>query len=145
MGTAVESQTLQATAVPEMHLETDPGPGMITHYIDPDRGMVFVSCAGRLDFGVCARAIRALADDPGFSPRYKILADVREVDFHPDSAEAIDLARTIVDMREFFAGKIALVVAGRVQLFTAQLVSRLAMAGGITMMPFRDMEEALRF
>ncbi len=118
--------------------------GSTTHRILPDQQLAYVSVAGAVSLDRCLSAIRSLTGDPFFRVDFKVICDIRKMAFHPDGAEAVQIARTLVNLREQFKGKIALVVADKVQMFAARLVSSLATAGGLTMMAFYDLESASR-
>jgi hypothetical protein len=120
-------------------------PATYSRTVMDDRRMIHIVGRGQADASSCIQAVREQASHPAHMPEYKILLDIRELDFHPDSMEAISLARTVVDLRKKFQGKIAVVVCDKVQMFAAQLVGRLVSAGGISMMPFADVESAVRF
>jgi hypothetical protein len=112
------------------------------HEISEDDATAFVTARNPLDIDSFRRSITDLAGEPGFQPHFKILVDLRNMDFTPSNEEVRIIADVIGRMKEAYRSKVAVVVSGDLHFGLFRVASTYAEIKGFSMTVFRDLDEA---
>jgi len=95
---------------------------------------------GVIDISSSIEALFAVTSDPEYAPHYRILIDMREMNFTPRLGDALEIASVLRRARSVLRGRMALV--------TQEDLSRLAMIvasiarGGVMIRTFEDYDAA---
>jgi hypothetical protein len=104
----------------------------------PEEQLVRVQTVDHVDAQMCAKAIEDLANDPEFRPTYKILADLRQLEFSPSTSELQTLVALLCELGDIYLGPIALVVEGPFYMGLGKMVSATARLSGLSMAAFDE-------
>ncbi len=117
----------------------------IEYRISPEEKTAFVTVRGQVDVRAALAAMGRLANDPAFDRSYKIVIDVREMDYRPSLGELRVMAWALGHERQRYADQVAVVLpeqAGRVR---PHIFARFARMAGVGFNLFRDLPSALRW
>ncbi len=116
------------------------------HYeIKSEEKTAFVTVSGRVDLRSALDAMGRLAEDPSFDKNYKIVIDVREMDYHPSLGELRVMAWALGHERRSYGDQVAVVLPDRSERARPHIFARFARMAGVGFNMFRDMPSALRW
>ena len=95
---------------------------------------------GFVDTSSSIEALFAVTSDPEYAPHYRILIDMREMDFTPRLGDALEIASVLRKARSVLRGRMALVTheeLSRLAVIVASIAS-----GGVTIRTFEDYDAA---
>lgn len=101
-----------------------------------------VTALGPIDFEQSLAVGDELAADPEFEPGFKLLVDLRRMEFNPSTPEIESFARTLPRFKQVFSDRIAVATSGGVHFGLARMTCLMAEAGGFLMRAFSDYEAA---
>lgn len=110
--------------------------------IAKDEGIVYVDSEGRVDLESMIESVIEVTGSPDFSPHFRVLSDLREIEYQPAVSEAIDFGHFMGTLHALLRDRIAAVLSNPVHYRLSKIVCLLARARGIEMQSFRDMESA---
>ncbi len=117
----------------------------ITYEISPEQETAFVRVSGAVDMRSALAAMGELANDPNFDRNFKIVIDVREMDYRPSLGELRVMAWALGHERERYAEQVAVVLPERAGRVRPHIFARFARMAGMGFNLFRDMPSALRW
>lgn len=97
-----------------------------------------------VDHDGCLHAMKSLSEDPDFMPHFGVILDLRNIRSSPLLDELNGIAEALSHIKDYFAGKIAVVVE-MVYYSMAILTSHYASFSGFTYGIFYDLHEAQRW
>ena len=97
-----------------------------------------VTAWGRFDFAESLAAAEALEADPGFEASFRVLVDLREIDFKPPTQEVEGFALTLPRFRSCCRGRVAIVTGSDLHFGLARTLCTISEAHGFSMRPFAD-------
>jgi hypothetical protein len=103
-----------------------------SHSISKQMNTVQVIAEGPINFESSVAAMLSVAADPDFDPSFKVIVDLRLMEYIPTTTELFGIRDAVVSMRHNFKGEITLVVAEST-LYLARLVCMMAFAMGFQM------------
>jgi hypothetical protein len=115
-----------------------------TFTIDPDSRVAWVFGSGPMDLEESLTAPKLLFAHPDYRPDFGVVVDLRELDYEPAAGDVMVVARNLVNLRAYFAHRLAVVVR-RSHSVAAELVAAIASAGGFPVRIFASAEEARRW
>ena len=98
--------------------------------------LVTAQAKGPTTYEQCISMLEEVSGDPRHDPRFKVLVDVRGIDYSPSVAEVRQLAEALVERRESFSKGMAVIVDPGPHYDLAELCSRLAKSQGFTLACF---------
>lgn len=114
----------------------------IVHTIAAQEEMAFVTSCSPVNLDTIRDSILGLANEPGFSPDFRILVDLRDMDYAPSNEDIQIIAENLGRMKDSYCNRIAVVVAGDLHFGLFRMASTYADLKGVDMKIFRDPEEA---
>ncbi|MBU0983360.1 MAG: hypothetical protein KKA42_05790 [candidate division Zixibacteria bacterium] len=113
-----------------------------SHTISAPEKLARVRAEGPVNLDACIKAIEALASDPEFSKDFKIIVDLRKMDYDPSNTDVQGLASFLGARCSSFQERTAVVVPPRL-LGVARIVTVLAEVAGFRMKMFTDYDGAV--
>lgn len=120
---------------------TDSTDGLFTYEIKVNEKLCHVVASGNITFQSTLEALHTLANAPGFKKDFNVLADLRQINYHPTYNEVLGLQQHLVSMKDNFQNKIAMVTTNFFWVI-GELVSNLSRPCGINILAFNDIEKA---
>ncbi len=117
----------------------------IAYEIRPEEETAFVTVSGAVDMRSALAVMGELANDPKFDRNFKIVIDVREMDYRPSLGELRVMAWALGHERERYADQVAVVLPERAGRVRPHIFARFARMAGMGFNLFRDMPSALRW
>ncbi|HKQ59477.1 MAG TPA: hypothetical protein VJY35_16555 [Candidatus Eisenbacteria bacterium] len=116
-----------------------------THTISRERKLARLVGTGTLDFDMCIRGLRALADDLRGETGYGILVDVRESDYLATTGEIRRYAEMVSQPGSLRGHRFAIVVPNAVRFGNARMFSTYLELQGGEADVFRDEASAMEW
>ncbi len=113
--------------------------------IDHGSRIAYVTAYGRIDFWTSIRASHELTTAIGFATDYRVLADLRNVEYVPSPDEALDIAANLQRYAEYFRERVAVVLPSHALPVVSRLAEISREAKGVALSLFTDPEEARTF
>ena len=111
--------------------------------VDELSEIAYVTVRGVIGLECAIKATVGLAAQPGFDPRYRVLADLRGCDYVPSVRDVLRIASNLGFFRTFYLNRVAVVLSDPPLFRRAQLATFLARLRGLSMRPFEDVDEAI--
>ena len=103
-----------------------------------------VIAEGLIDISSSVEALFEVTSDPEFSSHYRVLVDMRKMNFSPRLGDALEIASVLRKARSLLQGRLAVVTtSGPSRL--AVMVASIAAGSGITIRSFEDYDAAHRW
>ncbi len=103
--------------------------------------LVHVVGEGSVDLTTVVEAIFGVVGSAEFSPEWRVLVDLTEMEFEPEPREAAEIARVLTTVRSLLAGRVAIVAVGKA-LGLVRMASSMASESGLTIRPFCELGAA---
>ncbi len=117
---------------------------MPTKYrIAKDEGIVYLENTGPFDLDLAIESVIEVTGDPDFDPSFRILSDLRGIEYRPDLSQAVDFGNFMGTIHALVRERIAAVISEPVQYRLSKIVCLMARARGIQLQSFRDPDSAL--
>jgi len=116
-----------------------------SYTISPEHRMAYVKVSGRVDLRAVLGMMGRLANDPKFDRSYKIVVDVRDMDYHPSAGELRVLAWALGHERRSYGDRVGVVLPERPERARPHIFTRFARMAGVGFNLFRDMPSAMRW
>ena len=113
--------------------------------ISEDEGVAYVTARGRVDVRSSVETMGELAKDPRFSPDFKVVVDLREMEYRASLGELRVIAWALGHEKTAFRNKVAVVLSESARQGRAQVYSRFAQMAGFALTLFQDMGDAVRW
>jgi hypothetical protein len=97
---------------------------------------------GEFDLEESKQALSLLLQDPGFSKQCDILIDLREAECDLTMADIFEIVQYLVEHRQAFLGKLAVLVSGTSEFDKARFMELCAENRGIKVHAFTDPADA---
>jgi hypothetical protein len=106
--------------------------------------MVFARACGPLTVNEIKTTIEKFGNDLEFNPQYRVIVDISEAVYAPSIADVRDVVATIVEFRQTFDRRIALVVPNVVVYHMTKLTTAYAAINtNLHIAPFYSFEDAV--
>ena len=99
--------------------------------------LVHVVGDGPVDLTAMVEALFEVTGSAKYSPRFRVLVDLPEMEYEPEAHEAVEVARVLRNARSLLEGGVA-VVAPDGAFDLAEMAASMASEGGLTIRAFRD-------
>ena len=103
--------------------------------------LVYVVGQGPVDLASAVETLFLVAGNPRFLSHWRVLVDLREMEYEPQPKEAVEMARVLGVSKSMLQGRVAVVVAAPVRPL-AGLAASLASQNGAAVREFTDPAEA---
>ena len=110
--------------------------------IDSDARSVLVAVKGRASLTECIAMVEKLTSSAEFDPSYRVLGDVREIDFAPSVKEAQALSRLFQAKRERYANGLGVLVGSPLIYGLTRMINLFSGQQAELIAPFLDEAEA---
>lgn len=118
--------------------------GGYTYFLDIDQKIVFIKAHGLIDFSSTMKTMEAAVSEAEFSPGFKVLVDLSDMDFHPTFKEFNGIRDKMLLLKPMLTGKVALVMVGLVKSL-GDLASELVKSSGMNVRSFYSRTKALEW
>ena len=116
-----------------------------TYRIAEDECVAYVSASGAVDVRSSVEAMGELSRDPKFDPDYKVVVDLREMQYRPSLGELKVIAWALGHEKASFRNKVAVVLSETARKRRAKVYSKFGRMAGFALELFPDMEGALEW
>ena len=99
--------------------------------------LVHVVGDGPVDLTAMVEALFEVTGSAKYSPRWRVLVDLTEMEYEPGTQEAVEVARVLRNARSLLEGGVA-VVAPDGAFDLAEMAASMASEGGLTIRAFKD-------
>jgi len=113
--------------------------------ISPEKGVAMVRATGPVDVRSSVEAMGKLASDPSFSREYRVVVDLREMEYRPSLGELRLIAWAMGHEKKSYPNKVAVVLSETQRLERAKRFARFSKLAGFGLELFADMNEAMRW
>lgn len=113
--------------------------------ISPERGVAVVKATGPVDVRSSVEAMGRLAGDPSFRSDYRVVVDLREMEYQPSLGELRLIAWAMGHEKKSYPKRIAVVLSENQRLRRAKRYARFSQLAGFGLELFADMNEAMRW
>lgn len=83
----------------------------LTYKIIHEQKTVVVKAIGLIDFPSILQAMKDVVADMDFHPLYRVLVDLRKMDYHPSVHDMFNIRDSLAMLKNQFIGEIVLIVA----------------------------------
>ncbi len=113
--------------------------------ISPEKGTALVRASGPVDVRSSVEAMGRLASDPSFHPDYRVVVDLRDMEYRPSLGELRLIAWAMGHEKKSYPKRIAVVLSESQRMQRAKRYARFSQMAGLGLELFADMNEALRW
>jgi len=111
--------------------------------ISQEEEIAYVTAHGLINMENIKQAISDVAADPLFQPKYKVIVDLRKMEYSPSVSDIQSIASLIGEMKNSYQNKVAIVVSGTLHYGLARMAATYTELSGVPMIDaFTDFEEA---
>jgi hypothetical protein len=105
--------------------------------------IAYVTAHGSITMETINQVISDVAADPLFQPKYKVVVDLRDMEYSPSVSDMQSIASIIGEMKNAYQNKVAIVVSGKFHYGMAKMAAAYTEMSGVPMIDvFTDFEEA---
>ena len=113
--------------------------------IEEAEGVAYVRASGAVDVRSSVEAMGELARDPKFKSDFKVVVDLREMEYRPSFGELRVIAWAMGHEKDSYPSKVAVVLSETQRLKRAKRYARFSELAGFGLQIFPDMGEALQW
>ena len=124
-----------------MKQDSDNLGGLFTYEINVAKKLCLVVAKGKITIESSLGALNDLTNTPGFEKNFKIIVDLRDINYHPSYYEVKEFQKHLVFMKGNFRNKIALVTT-KFFWVVGELVCNLSKPHGLNISAFSDIDKA---
>ena len=110
--------------------------------INPENRSIVVVVRGRASLSECVRMVDDLTSSPGYDPAFRVLGDIRGIEFAPSAAEAEALSRLFLAKQEYYGNGLGVLVAGTLHFGLTRMINLFAGDQHELIVPFIEEAEA---
>jgi hypothetical protein len=114
-----------------------------SYRISEEEGVAYVTASGPVDVRSSVETMGELSRDPIFDPDFKVVVDLREMQYRPSLGELRVIAWALGHEKTSFRNKVAVVVSESVRRRRAKVYSKFGRMAGFALELFPDMDDAL--
>ena len=113
--------------------------------VDPEKRSVLVVVRGRASLTDCAQMVEDLTSAPQYDPSFRVLGDVREIEFAPSASEAQALSRLFEAKRALYGNGLGVLVGSSLHYGLTRMINLFSAGGDELIVPFTEEAEALHW
>lgn len=111
--------------------------------ISQEDKIAYVTAHGSINMEAIKQIISDVAADPLFQPKYKVIVDLRKMEYSPSVSDIQLIASLVGEMKKSYQNKVAIVVSGKFHYGMAKMAAAYTEMSGVPMIDaFTDFEEA---